>query len=313
MPKTASKGNRYGRDVPIVDFLLPVLQPLDLRTTLASGQTFRWEEADGWHWGVLGMHGYALRQEEDGLRVRTTAPERTEAEEAVSGFLRLDDDFALLCRELAQGDLILGEAITRYPGLRLLRQEPWECLASFICSQVSNIPRISGNLRAIAEAQGEPVTLDGRKMWQFPSAERVAEAGEAGLLRLGLGFRAKYLAAAAQAVAEGRLDLMALRAAPYAEAKAALLGLKGVGDKVADCALVFSLDKLEGFPLDRWVRRALEEWYGVSSKISYRDALAWAQERWGQRCGYVQQYLFHYRRLLGREVGVGVGVGAAKV
>ena len=93
---------------------------------------------------------------------------------------------------------------------------------------------------------------------------------------------------------------MALRLAPYREAKAALMELPGVGDKVSDCVLVFSLDKLEGFPIDRWVRRALEEWYGHREKAQYRELLEWAQERWGQRAGYAQQYLFHHLRLLSK-------------
>ncbi len=286
------------RSAAAAEFAIPVSQSLNLRTTLGSGQVFRWAEDGGWHWGVIGTHAYALRQEVDSLRVRTTAS-REEGAEAILGFLRWGDDFDVVCWELARDDPRLQEAIECYPGLRLLRQDPWECLASFICSQVSNIPRISRNLQAIAQTYGKPVSLDSRQLWRFPTAGAVAQGGADGLFRLGLGFRARYLAEAAAAVSEGRLDLMALRGVPYTEAKESLLTLKGVGDKVADCALVFSLDKLEGFPLDRWVRRALEEWYGVSPKTSYANALAWAQERWGLRAGYVQQFLFHHRRLLG--------------
>ncbi|MDO8750187.1 MAG: DNA glycosylase [Dehalococcoidia bacterium] len=278
---------------------MPIGQPLDLQATLESGQAFRWRRDQGWYWGVIGRHSYALYQVEGGLLFRTSAPSTAEALAELHALLRLDDDLEAICRDMA-ADKPLSEAVARHRGLRLLRQDPWECLASFICSSASNIPRISRNVNSVAEAYGEPVSLEGRRLWRFPGAERVAEAGEKALLGLGLGFRAGYLANTATRVAEGRVDLMALRLAPYSEAKAVLMELPGVGDKVADCVLVFSLDKLEGFPIDRWVRRALEEWYGHREKAQYRELLEWAQERWGQRAGYAQQYLFHHLRLLSK-------------
>lgn len=279
---------------------MPIGQPLDLQATLESGQAFRWRRDQGWYWGVIGRHAYALCQVEGGLLFRTSAPSTAESRPVgIHAFLRLDDDLEAICRDMAV-DQPLSEAVARHCGLRLLRQDPWECLASFICSSASNIPRISRNLSSVAEAYGESLTLEGHRLWRFPEAGRLAEAGEKALLGLGLGFRAGYLADTAARVAEGRVDLMALRLAPYREAKAALMELPGVGDKVADCVLVFSLDKLEGFPIDRWVRRALGEWYGHREKAQYRELLEWAQERWGQRAGYAQQYLFHHLRLLSK-------------
>jgi N-glycosylase/DNA lyase len=216
----------------------------------------------------------------------------------VADFLRLDDDLEGMFRDLAN-DTPLANAVKRWQGLRILRQDPWECLVGFVCSQVSNIPRISRNMASVAEAYGERVELDGRFLHRFPSAERLAAVGEDGLFALGLGFRARYLAKIADNVANGDVDLAALRLAPYGEAKAALTQMKGIGDKVADCVLLFSLDKMEGFPIDRWVMRALVDWYGHEEKARYGDLLSWAQERWGNRAGYVQQYLFHHRRLMG--------------
>ncbi|MBI4340551.1 MAG: hypothetical protein HY680_11465 [Chloroflexi bacterium] len=295
---TVHLGIAPGEAHAVVSFLLPVPEPLDLKATLESGQAFRWGEAEGWYWGVVSGQGYALRQEEGGLRVRSSAPTEKEAKEALHAFLRLEDDLEAITRDMALGDGPLSEAVSRHRGLRLLRQDPWECLVSFICSQASNIPRIGRNLRSVAEAYGESAPLEGQALRRFPKPERLAQAGEDALYRLGLGFRAGYVALAAQAVGEGRLDLAALRGLPYANAKASLMALRGVGEKVADCVLLFSLDKLEGFPLDRWVRRALADWYGQSEKARYRDVLAWAQGRWGTRCGYVQQYLFHHRRTM---------------
>ena len=277
---------------------LSVDQPLDLRATLESGQVFRWRWEGEWCWGLVGQHAYALSQVDGGLLFRSSAPSALVARAALYDFLRLDDDLEHLCREMAS-DEALAHAVAQHPGLRLLRQDPWECLASFVCSSVSNIPRISKNLNLVAEAYGDPVVLDSRCLYRFPNARRLAKVGEEALRGLGLGFRAGYLARIAPLAAYGELDLIGLRKAPYDEAKAALVKLPGIGDKVADCILVFSLDKLEGFPVDRWVRRALEDWYGHSEKARYKDLLGWAQQRWGKRAGYAQQYLYHHRRLMG--------------
>ena len=277
---------------------LAVNQPLDLRATIDSGQVFRWRWDGDWCYGVIGEHAYSMRQADGGLLVRSSTTSQMEVSRPVADFLRLDDDLEGMLRDLAN-DTPLANAVKRWQGLRILRQDPWECLVGFVCSQVSNIPRISRNMASVAEAYGERVELDGRFLHRFPGAERLAAAGEDGLFALGLGFRAGYLAKIAENVANGDVDLAALRLAPYGEAKAALTQMKGIGDKVADCVLLFSLDKMEGFPIDRWVMRALVDWYGHEEKARYGDLLSWAQERWGNRAGYVQQYLFHHRRLMG--------------
>jgi len=276
---------------------LAVTQPFDLHATLDSGQVFRWRWEGDWAWGVIAGRAFALCTVDGGLRVISPAPV-DETQEMLRDYLRLDDDLDTLYSDAA-ADPVLAEAMARYRGLRLIRQDPWECLVSFICSSVSNIPRISRNLRAVAETYGEPVTLEGRLLHRFPDASALAAGGEQGLYALGLGFRARYIARIAVTVAKGGLDLAALRLAPYDEAKAVLTALPGVGEKVADCVLAFSLDKMEGFPVDRWVRRALVEWYGLEEKAPYEELRAWAQARWGESAAYVQQYLFHYRRLMG--------------
>ena len=138
--------------------------------------------------------------------------------------------------------------------MRLLRQDPWECLVAFICSANNNIPaHQSANVESMCESFGRPLALDGRVRNTFPSAEALSEAGEQPLRELRLGFRAKYVAAAAETVAAGRIDLFALREASYEETLAELTTLPGVGDKVANCVMLFSLDKLEAFPVDVWI------------------------------------------------------------
>ncbi len=277
---------------------LTVDQPLDLEATLKSGQAFRWREYKEWHWGVIGQHAFALRQTEGRLLFRSSAPSTDEARTALQSYFRLDDNLESIYKGMST-DRRLKEAISKHNGLRLLRQDPWECLVSFVCSSASNIRRIGRTVQAMAEAYGEPLGLDGQRLYSFPQPQQLAKAGERALRALSLGFRAKYVAQIAPLAADGRLDFGALRHVSYFEAKAELMNLPGIGEKVADCVLLFSLDRLEAFPVDRWVRRLLEEWYGHREKARYSDLCSWAQNRWGLHAGYAQQYLYHHRRLMG--------------
>ena len=274
---------------------LPLEQPLDLESTLESGQAFRWRRTGAWWNGVLEGHVVELRERPGGLQYRSSLSIPQGMDVALSRYFRLDDDLPAIQRSLSQ-DPEVARAIADYPGLRLLRQEPWECLVSFICSSNSNIPRIRGIIERMARSFGRPVGLGRRRRFTFPSPEALAEAGEKRLAKLRLGYRAAYVARTARIVAEGRLSLLALREAGYQEAKDALLELPGVGEKVADCVLLFSLEKLEAFPVDVWVRRALEERYLGGEKRPPKALAAWARDRFGRHGGYVQQYLFHRRR-----------------
>ncbi|MDP6102151.1 MAG: DNA glycosylase [Dehalococcoidia bacterium] len=278
---------------------LDIGQPLDLASTLESGQTFRWQRRGEWYYGVLHNDLLALRQNGPRLEVRnwSSSPEQIEA--ALRDYLHLDDDLETIYSYI-DTDSRMHEAISAYRGLRILRQDPWECLVSFICSANSNIPRISASMVNIAENYGRPLRLDDYTNYSFPTPKRLAEVGEEALTGLKLGFRAKYVARAAEKMAQGVVNLESLRRIPYQEAKDVLTSLAGVGDKVADCVLLFSLDKMDACPIDRWVRRAMEDWYLNGAKLNYKDIRTWALEKWGGYAGYAQQYLFHQRRLLGQ-------------
>jgi N-glycosylase/DNA lyase len=218
----------------------------------------------------------------------------------IRDYLRLGDDLEAIYQTINL-DQRIDSAIGRYRGLRLVRQDPWECLVSFICSSTSNIPRISANIADISAHFGRPVALDGDVRGTFPTPEALAAAGEQSLRDLGLGFRAKYVAAVSEIVASGKIDLFSLREAAYEDALEALTALPGVGDKVANCVLLFSLDKLEAFPVDVWLHRALQEWYlGGDGKLSRTKMRLWAQDYFKPYAGYASQYLFHNRRLMGR-------------
>jgi N-glycosylase/DNA lyase len=272
--------------------VLAVGQPLDLSSSLASGQCFRWREDDDGRWtGVIAGDIVRLTRTPDGVAIESAPTSPGELVELVASYLRLDDDLPAIQSRLGV-DAKVSESIAHYPGLRLLRQEPWETLAGFILSSTSNIARISRTVELIADNFGDARELDGVTRRTFPAAALVAEAGEERLRELGCGFRAPYLARAAEAVASGALPLEGLRGAAYADVLGSLTALHGVGDKIADCTMLFSLDRLDAFPADRWVRRAVANWYGLASNDSYDGVRQWAWERFGGDSGYANQYLF---------------------
>ena len=280
---------------------LTVNQPFDLVSSLESGQAHRWaypkDGDDGWYTGVVRGNLVRIRQTDDRVEFRCAPSDEAAFAPRLAEYFRFDDDISKIYDVINQDERV-ADMVRRYPGLRVLRTEPWECLVAFICSATSNIPRIHQNMESISEAFGSPVSLNGWTRHTFPTPADLAEAGEAELRRLGLGFRAPYVHLASVAVLEGRLDLDALIEMPYTEAKAALMERRGIGSKIADCIAVFSLEKLEAFPIDVWVRRALGEWYFPEQKTPPdRVLLEWAQERFGRYGGYAQQYLFHGRRL----------------
>ena len=284
---------------------LAVDQPFDLAESLESGQAHRWRNlGDGRYSGVLGRRLTHIRQKGGGVEYHTAGgdggPDDAGAEAMLRAYFRLDDDIDAIYADICR-DRRVAEMVARYPGLRILRQEPWECTVAFICSSTSNIPRIHRNMEAMADSLGEPLELAGEVRHTFPTPERLASAGEGLLRELGLGFRAPYVAAAARRVCDGRLDLEGLVRLPYPEVKARLMECYGIGAKIADCIAVFALEKLEAFPVDVWVRRALAEWYfPMQKKPPDKAMVEWAQGYFGQYAGYSQQYLFHGRRRQGR-------------
>ena len=284
---------------------LAINQPFDLAGSLESGQAHRWKKlGDGWYSGVLGSHLVHIRQNGAGVEYQVAGANVRESVAGINSLLhsyfRLDDDIRAIYADICR-DRRVEQMVVRYPGLRILRQEPWECTVAFICSATSNIPRIHQNMEAMAGSLGAPVKLADEVRHTFPSPDQLAQAGEGFLRELGLGFRAPYVIATANMVLAGALDLDELIRLPYGETKGRLMECRGIGAKIADCIAVFSLEKLEAFPVDVWVRRALAEWYfPMQKKPPDKAMVEWAQGYFGKYAGYSQQYLFHGRRQEGR-------------
>lgn len=276
------------------EMFLPV-RDYALADTLSSGQAFRWAVREGWWEGVIGHRWVQVQPQPDGLLARTALP--VGQWDWLTHYLQTDLDYHAVLASFPE-DEPMRASVAACRGLRLLRQAPWECLASFIASSTKQITQIRQIIALLCARYGEPVTVPaGREpAFAFPAPERLAQTSEAGLRACKLGFRAPYLLAAARRVAEGALDLTALRQQSVSEARRALLGLPGVGDKIASCVLLFAYGFPTAFPVDVWVLRALLTLYFPRRRPQRRRLLHFIATHFGPHAGYAQQYLFHYMR-----------------
>ena len=274
-----------------VSLTIELPQPFDLASSLESGQAFRWHRHGDWRYGVVSGRLVALRQDGKELHVRASSePEAVAAD--VRDYLRMDDDMEAVYARFGTDDH-LARSVAAYRGMRILRQDPWECLVAFICSANSSIPRISDNMNSIAGSMGEPLLLDGHQGFTFPSPQQAGSGGRAGAAQAAPGLSCEVRRKGRGACRERRAGRgVAAPMSPTSEAKDVLTALPGVGEKVADCVLLMSLDKPKAFPVDRWIRRAVEEWYLDGAKLNYNGVREWSWERWGDMAGYANQYLF---------------------
>lgn len=263
---------------------------LDLAQTLDCGQAFRWRQLDDGRWqGVAGGRILTLGQASGSQGVTLTfyhtAPADFEA--FWRRYFDLDRDYPAILAAI-RTDPVLAEAADVAGGIRLLRQEPWEALCSFIISQNNNIPRIKGIIHRLCAAFGDPLEgPEGVRLYAFPPPERLAGLSVSDLADLRAGFRAKYILDAAQKAAEGQIDLAALSEMPLEAARDSLMQIKGVGPKVADCALLFGAGRIEAFPADVWIKRAMVSLLGGRLPDCAKPY-----------AGIVQQYIFHYARTI---------------
>lgn len=269
----------------------------DLAATLESGQVFHWHREGNTFHGLIGHVPVWVRQ---------SAPNVVEAqagaEALVASYLALDHDFTKIRRTLPKGDTHLRRALKYAPGIRILRQPKWECLATFITSsmkQVAHIRQISLTLR---ERFGEKIdTAEGARLHAYPSPAALAAAGEQALRGCGLGYRAAFLHQTAQLIAQGEFDLEGVALLGDDEALLRLCELPGVGPKIAQCTLLFSYERLGVFPIDVWIERALRELYfpGAGKKVTSRALKEFAHHHFGPYRGYAQQWIFHHARTSG--------------
>ena len=276
----------------------------DLDFSLCCGQVFRWKKVGDWWYGVVGENVFKIRQcgcelEFDGID-----------EKGVKQYFGLNDDLEQIQRCISKDDYI-KQALRRFEGLRIVRQVPWECLISFICATYKSIAAIELMLKKISVKFGEKKVFENLDFYIFPTVEKLALASENGLRECGLGYRAKYVQTTAKKIWDEKIDLECLKNLRYLDARKKLVEFPGVGLKVADCVSLFSLEKMEAFPVDVWVKRIVLKYYTDQlpeefvKKLSSHDSLtngeyekvnAFGRSYFGAYAGYAQEYLFHYER-----------------
>ncbi len=312
---------------PATEIFLPV-RDYDLAATLDSGQAFRWQPRGNSWTGVIGRRPVRLTSVRGGIRAQTAGP--VADWRWLRDYLQTQVDLDAVLKTFPD-DAPMRDAVAACRGLRVLRQDPWECLASFILSSTKQIVQIRQIIALLCERFGEPIARSaatwerrrlagpqhhdepvcspaGRQRSQdgareenglclaFPTPQRIAAASETELRACKMGFRAPHLLAAARQIAGGQFDLERLRHLPQAEASEELMKLRGVGRKIADCVLLFAYGFDGAFPVDVWVERALRELYFLRRRVSAKRLQHFATTHFGPHAGYAQQYLFHYMR-----------------
>jgi len=270
-------------------------QDYDLDATLDSGQAFRWHK-NGRSWtGIIGSKAVRLRAEPGKIIAETNAPV---AEWSwLVDYLQLEVDLSAILRTFPS-DEPMRKALNECRGLRLLRQDPWECLASFILSSTKQIVQIRQIVENLCQRFGEKSAASPGfpVFYSFPSPERLSLVHESELRACKMGFRAPYLLATASIIARQQIVLSSLYDLPVENARNELMRLPGVGRKIADCVLLFAYGSQSAFPVDVWITKALKKLYFPNRRPNLKRLHSFASDYFGPYSGYAQQYLFHYMR-----------------
>ncbi len=275
------------------DLIISGLNSFSLEQIFECGQAFRWEKTAGNSYTGVAM-GKALTLTEGAEDVTFHQTSRADFENIWFDYFDLSTNYAKIKAELSK-DKILAEAIGYGEGIRILRQDLWECVVSFIISASNNIPRIKKIISTLCREFGTEISYMGKRFYAFPTAERLAALSLSELSVIKSGFRDKYILAAARAFASGEFDASAVKKLNTDAARRELKKLAGVGDKVADCVLLFGLSRTESFPVDVWVKRIME--YCYFEKPETKEKITeLARASFGELGGFAQQYLFFWAR-----------------
>ena len=261
----------------------------NLKHTFDCGQCFRFKETSAGYSGVAFGKKVFLKEEDGSVIIDNLT--REEFEKNWYCFFDFDRDYGEIKNYLSS-DETMRNAIEFGNGIRILKQDFFECLISFIISQQNNIPRISKAVEGFSQLFGKEKEYNGEKYYAFPTPFEVADINEKDLEPLKLGYRNPYIIEAISKVNSGDLSGEELEGMSYDDAKKKLLSVKGIGNKVADCILLFSLGKFESFPVDTWIKKAMQTLYGIDEKniSDYKDV------NYGKYSGFAQQYIFYYMR-----------------
>ena len=261
------------------------VKDFNLEHTLECGQIFRINKENSWYY--INARDKFFKISQDGNEIEFHGVNK----EFIIHFFSLNENLSKILKEINR-DKYIKKSIDKYRGLRIIKQDPWECLISFICSSASNIPRIKSNLKALSERFGKKVSLDGVCNYAFPTPGNINNYKE--ILNAKTGFRAKYIFEANNSV--NSTNLNSLRKQSYINAKNELKKINGVGDKIADCILLFSLGFNQAFPVDTWIKKTMQLLYFDNNTVSNEKIREFGLDYFGNYAGYAQQYLFMFAR-----------------
>ena len=266
---------------------------INVENSINSGQVFLWKKnKDIWY----GVNGQNI------LKISKTGTIKS-YQNTKTDFFRKRDDIEKIIKSISK-DEVTKKAVKQYLGLRILEQDPFQCLISFIVSSNSNIQKIKNSLEKISMKFGERVEFENQEFFLFPKLENLAKASINEIKSCGVGYRAKFIKDAVNMTVSKKIDFENLKECNYLDAKEEICKIPGVGNKVADCILLFSLNKLESFPLDRWMIRILEKYYSDKFQLETKSITQKQYEilhekivnHFGPYAGYAQQFLFKMER-----------------
>ena len=285
-------------------YVIKNIESFEPKHIFECGQCFRWNiEDDGSYTGVVKNNVLNVKKEENSIIIKGMCEDNLE--ELCKDYFDLDTDYQKIKNKLSKLDNNLRVSIKYGKGIRILKQDVWEALISFIISANNNIPRIKGIIERISKEYGEEIIWDNKKYYTFPNPEQLSNTSVSDLRKLGLGFRDVRVFETCRLINQNIISIEELETIKNIdELKEQLLRFPGVGPKVADCIMLFSMKKLEVFPIDVWVKRVMTELYGdeirkiknTNTIISNKQILEYAQQYFGNLAGVAQQYLFYWRR-----------------
>ena len=266
---------------------------IDIDNSINSGQVFLWGKNEMDWYGINGQD--ILKINKNGV-IKSIRNSKT-------NFFRKDDDIEEIIKSISK-DKIVKKAVKEYEGLRIFKQDPFQCMISFIISSNSNIQKIKSSLEKITKKFGTKVKIGDKEFITFPKPENIANASINEIKACGVGYRAPFIKEAAKMVVLQKINFKYLEKCDYHEAKKKMCLVPGIGNKVADCIMLFSLNKLEAFPLDTWMIKILEKYYSKEFKIETKTITQKQYEllhekivnHFGPYCGYAQQFLFKMER-----------------
>lgn len=279
---------------------------IDIHSTINSGQYFLWEKINNSWYGIYEESVLKITLPENNRNLIYQYDSFPRIRNWQQYVLRFDDKYDEIIDEISRKDRVVEDITKKYIGLRIMRQKPIQCIISFLCSSNNNIPRIRLILRNLSRKFGKKIEWNNNTFYTFPTLKTLSTISQSELLHCGFGYRAEYVRKAVKTIVDQEIDMQLIKDSDYARSKQEILKLSGVGEKIADCILLFSFDKIEAFPMDTWIiklfQKKIDQMIVLDSELKINDKITPSQyrlvskkirEHYGKYSGYAQQFLYY--------------------